>query len=139
MCSQSTRRCSRIHRRSTKHACSGTVEKTLGAVAHTAQAVGVACNTVHVEHEHPYQAIIDTAESKGSDLIVMASQGRHGISAIILGSESIAEPRGVGGAAATPSRLRKKVAILEKNGHEMSSAREFWSRQINGLQTCASQ
>jgi nucleotide-binding universal stress UspA family protein len=31
-------------------------EKTLGAVAHTAQAVGVACETVHVEHEHPYQA-----------------------------------------------------------------------------------
>ena len=35
--------------------------------------------------EHPYRAIIDTAESKGCDLIVMASHGRHGISAIVLG------------------------------------------------------
>jgi nucleotide-binding universal stress UspA family protein len=34
----------------------------------------------------PYRAIIDTAASKGCDLIVMASHGRHGISAIILGS-----------------------------------------------------
>lgn len=44
---------------------------------------------VHVEHEHPYQAIIDTAELKGCDLIVMASHGRHGISAIVLGSETV--------------------------------------------------
>jgi nucleotide-binding universal stress UspA family protein len=64
-------------------------EKTLAAVAHTAQAEGVACEMVHVEHEHPYQAIINTAESKGCDVIVMASHGRHGISAIVLGSETI--------------------------------------------------
>jgi nucleotide-binding universal stress UspA family protein len=64
-------------------------EMTLGGVGHKAQVVGVACETVHVEHEHPYQAIIDTAESKGCDLIVMASHGRHGISAIILGSETV--------------------------------------------------
>jgi nucleotide-binding universal stress UspA family protein len=64
-------------------------EKTLGAVAHAAQAAGVACETVQVEHEHPYRAIIDTAESKGCDLIVMASHGRHGASAIILGSETV--------------------------------------------------
>ena len=65
-------------------------EKTLGAVTHAAQAAGVACEkTVQVEHEHPYRAIIDTAESKGCDLIVMASHGRHGISAIVLGSETI--------------------------------------------------
>ena len=64
-------------------------KKTLGAVAHAAQAVGVACEMVHVEHEHPYQAIIDTAESKGCDLIVMASHGRRGITAIVLGSETV--------------------------------------------------
>ena len=64
-------------------------EKTLGAVANAAQAVGVACETVQVEHEHPYRAIIDTAETKGCDLIVMASHGRHGISAIVLGSETV--------------------------------------------------
>jgi nucleotide-binding universal stress UspA family protein len=64
-------------------------EKTLGAIAQAAQAASVACEMVHVEHEHPYQAIIDTAESKGCDLIVMASHGRHGISAILLGSETV--------------------------------------------------
>jgi len=64
-------------------------EETLAAAAHTARAAGVACETIHVEHEHPYQAIIETAESKGCDLIVMASHGRHGISAIVLGSETV--------------------------------------------------
>src|SRR5246127_153946 len=33
-------------------------EKTIGAAARAAQAAGVACETVQVEHEHPYQAII---------------------------------------------------------------------------------
>src|ERR1700694_495980 len=57
--------------------------------ARAAQAADVACETVEVEHEHPYQAIIDTSGSKGCDLIVMASHGRHGISAIVLGSETV--------------------------------------------------
>jgi len=64
-------------------------EKTLGSVVRAAQAAGVACETVQIEHEHPYQAIIDTAKSKDCDLIVMASHGRHGISAIVLGSETV--------------------------------------------------
>jgi nucleotide-binding universal stress UspA family protein len=64
-------------------------EKTLGAVADAARAAGVACERVQVEHEHPYQAIIDTAESKGCDLIVMASHGRHGFAAIVIGSETV--------------------------------------------------
>jgi nucleotide-binding universal stress UspA family protein len=63
--------------------------KMLGAVANTAKAAGIACETVQVEHDHPYQAIIDTARSKGCDLIVMASHGRRGISAIVLGSETL--------------------------------------------------
>jgi nucleotide-binding universal stress UspA family protein len=63
--------------------------KTLGAAAQAAQAAGVACETVQIEHEHPYRAIIDTAGSKDCDLIVMASHGRHGMSAIVLGSETV--------------------------------------------------
>jgi nucleotide-binding universal stress UspA family protein len=62
---------------------------TLGAVASAAQAANVACATVQVEDEHPYQAIIDTATSKGCDLIVMASHGRHGVAALVLGSETV--------------------------------------------------
>lgn len=64
-------------------------QNILGAVARVARAAGVACERIHVEHEHPYRAIIDTAGSKGCDLIVMASHGRHGISAIVLGSETV--------------------------------------------------
>jgi nucleotide-binding universal stress UspA family protein len=63
--------------------------KTLGAVADAANAAGVACETIHIEHEHPYRAIIDTAESKGCDLIVMASHGRSGLSAVVLGSVTV--------------------------------------------------
>jgi len=62
-------------------------EEILGAVA--MQAAGFACETIQVEHEDPYQAIIDTADSKGCDLIVMASHGRRSISAIILGSVTV--------------------------------------------------
>ena len=70
--------------RSQEHA-----EEILGAVLNAAHTAGVSCETVHVEHEHPYQAIIDIADLKGCDLIVMASHGRHGISAIVLGSETV--------------------------------------------------
>jgi nucleotide-binding universal stress UspA family protein len=63
--------------------------KTVQAVADQAKALSVACDTVQVEHEHPYQAIIDAAKSKGCDLIVMASHGRSGITALVLGSETL--------------------------------------------------
>jgi nucleotide-binding universal stress UspA family protein len=36
-----------------------------------------------------YQAIIEAAASEGCDLIVMASHGRHGASAVLLGSETV--------------------------------------------------
>jgi nucleotide-binding universal stress UspA family protein len=64
-------------------------DEILGAAASTAQAAGVSCETVQVEDEHPYRAIIDIAAAKGCDLIVMASHGRHGISALVLGSETV--------------------------------------------------
>lgn len=64
-------------------------EKALATIASVAKAAGVACETVDVEHEHPFQAIIDTAAFKGCDLITMASHGRSGISAVLLGSETV--------------------------------------------------
>ena len=63
--------------------------KILGAAADAAKATGVACDTVRIEHEHPYLAIIDTATSRGCDLIDMASHGRHGVSAVLIGSETM--------------------------------------------------
>lgn len=64
-------------------------DSILGAATGAAQAAGVACEAIQVEHEHPYQAIIDTAQSKRCDLIVMASHGRHGFAAIVIGSETV--------------------------------------------------
>ena len=61
----------------------------LDVASNTASASDVACELVRVEHERPYQAIIDTAKERGCDLIVMASHGRRGISAIVLGSETV--------------------------------------------------
>ena len=54
-----------------------------------AKAAGVTCDLVHLEHDQPYQAIIDTAQKRGCDAIHMASHGRRGISAILLGSETL--------------------------------------------------
>ena len=64
-------------------------DTTLAAVAQAAEAAGVGCEVLRVEHEHPYQAIIDTATAKGCDLIVMASHGRRGVAALLLGSETV--------------------------------------------------
>jgi nucleotide-binding universal stress UspA family protein len=63
--------------------------KYLNSAKETVAAAGVNCDTVHVEHDHPYQAIIDTAAREPCDLIVMASHGRRGMSAIMLGSETV--------------------------------------------------
>jgi len=64
-------------------------EKVLGAVSAAANSAGVACETLHVEHEQVYQAIIDAASARRCDLIVMASHGRRGVSAVVLGSETV--------------------------------------------------
>jgi nucleotide-binding universal stress UspA family protein len=61
----------------------------LAKVKEAADPAGVSCEVMHVEHEHPYKAIIDVANSKACDLIVMASHGRRGLSAIVLGSETL--------------------------------------------------
>jgi nucleotide-binding universal stress UspA family protein len=47
------------------------------------------CNVMHVQSAQPYQAIIDVAKDQGCDLIVMASHGRRGVAAIVLGSETV--------------------------------------------------
>jgi nucleotide-binding universal stress UspA family protein len=63
--------------------------KYLKAAKDAATAAGVPCDVVQVEHEHPYETIIDTAKNRGCDTIVMASHGRRGVSAVVLGSETV--------------------------------------------------
>jgi nucleotide-binding universal stress UspA family protein len=60
----------------------------LDAAAKSAQAAGVQCATVSVVNDMPYEAIIAEAQARGCDLIFMASHGRRGISAMLLGSET---------------------------------------------------
>jgi nucleotide-binding universal stress UspA family protein len=65
-----------------KHAASA-LERT----ANAAKQAGVPCETVQVQDvQPPYEAIIATATDRGCDLIVMASHGRSGLSALVLGS-----------------------------------------------------
>jgi nucleotide-binding universal stress UspA family protein len=61
----------------------------LATVTDAANAAGLACETVHIEEEHPYKAIVDTAKARNCDLIVMASHRRKGMSALFLGSETV--------------------------------------------------
>ena len=57
-------------------------------VLDAAKAAGVTCTGHTVEALHPWEAILDHAKAQGCDLIVMASHGRRGINAILLGSET---------------------------------------------------
>jgi nucleotide-binding universal stress UspA family protein len=63
--------------------------KYLAVVRDQASASGVSCDVMQIEHEQPYEAIIDTAKRSGCDLIIMASHGLRGTSAIVLGSETL--------------------------------------------------
>ena len=51
-------------------------------------AAGVACHGHTVEALHPWEAIIYHAAAQNCDLIVMASHGRRGVAALLLGSET---------------------------------------------------
>ena len=58
------------------------------AVADSARAAGVPVNAYTVEAVHPWEAILDHATKQGCDVIVMASHGRRGVAALLLGSET---------------------------------------------------
>jgi nucleotide-binding universal stress UspA family protein len=58
------------------------------AVTEAATASGVRAVGHTVEALHPWEAILDHAKTQGCDLIVMASHGRRGMSALLLGSET---------------------------------------------------
>jgi nucleotide-binding universal stress UspA family protein len=58
------------------------------AVVSAAAAAGVQCHAHTVEALHPWEAILDHAKTQNCDLVVMASHGRRGLSALLLGSET---------------------------------------------------
>ena len=68
---------------------SAAATKYLTQVKDAAAAAGITCSVIDAEQEHPYSAIIDAANKNACDLIVMASHGRRGVSAVVLGSETV--------------------------------------------------
>mgnify|MGYP001577891984 CR=1 FL=1 len=63
-------------------------ESYLAYIQKAAQDAGIACDTVCETSDHPYDAILKTADAKACDLILMTSHGRKGLAAVLLGSET---------------------------------------------------
>ncbi len=68
-------------------AASESADRVLAEANRQAQQIGLACGMVHIS-DFPAEGIVETARSKGCDLIVMASHGRRGLSKLLLGSQA---------------------------------------------------
>jgi len=64
------------------------VNKNLLAIEKAAKEAGVPCETAHEKSDQPYEAIIEAAQKRECDLIIMASHGRRGVGALLIGSET---------------------------------------------------
>ena len=69
--------------------CEKRAAQYLDVIRKAAAAAGVAFNGLHVFAAQPYTSIISTASDEGCDVICMASHGRRGMSALVLGSETV--------------------------------------------------
>ena len=65
-----------------------TAQDILDAAKKLAQESGVECDTLVLLSSAPYEGIIEAANKKSCDLIYMASHGRRGVNALLLGSET---------------------------------------------------
>ena len=63
-------------------------QERLAPIESDAKAANVAVETTVTRSFSPFEAIIDTAKRKQCDVIFMASHGRRGLSAVLLGSET---------------------------------------------------
>jgi len=62
--------------------------RVLEPVQRRAVAAGVTCELVQATSDTPWQAILAAVKAEHADLVVMASHGRRGVSALMLGSET---------------------------------------------------
>ena len=62
--------------------------KVLDEARAMAERIGISAELVHVPNAHPASTILETAKSKGCDLIVMGSHGRRGLRKLFLGSQT---------------------------------------------------
>lgn len=65
-----------------------TVKDILAEAKRFADETGVVCETKHIPNRYAADAIIETAQDIGADLIVMASHGRRGVRKMLLGSQT---------------------------------------------------
>jgi nucleotide-binding universal stress UspA family protein len=64
-------------------------EVLVAEVAARCAAQDVACESITLINDHAWEAIIEAAQTRQCDLIFMASHGRRGLSALLLGSETM--------------------------------------------------
>ena len=62
--------------------------RVLDGVRAMVEQIGISAELLHVPNAYPAAAIIETAKSRGCDLIVMASHGRRGLRKLLLGSQT---------------------------------------------------
>ncbi|AUL48417.1 universal stress protein [Bordetella trematum] len=62
------------------------IEQWMSEAAERAKDSGLACEAVTAVSVLPHEAIVKAAVERGCDLIVIASHGRSGLSALLLGS-----------------------------------------------------
>lgn len=60
----------------------------LDFVRNTAEKAGVHCETVVATNDHPYNAIVDTANAHHCDLIIMTARYRRGLAAMLMRNEA---------------------------------------------------
>lgn len=77
-----------MSRREYEAICKGHADKILGAIAAKAKSAQVAYNGAHAVDSTPWRAILAATRKHRCDVIVMASHGRRGVSAMLLGSET---------------------------------------------------
>jgi nucleotide-binding universal stress UspA family protein len=63
-------------------------EQYLAFIERVTMDAAVLCDSTSVVSDHPYDAVINTAQDRHCDLIAMASHGRRGMRALLLGSET---------------------------------------------------
>jgi nucleotide-binding universal stress UspA family protein len=64
-------------------------QKMISEIVTRAKEKGVVCDGLVVVGDHPYEEIINSAGNRKCDLIMMASHGRRGLDAVLLGSETV--------------------------------------------------
>lgn len=77
-----------VSRREYSASCKKEAERILGVVGMKAESAGLEFKAAHAIAPAPWAAILAAAKRHKCEVIVMASHGRSGVSALLLGSET---------------------------------------------------